>query len=378
VTGGSQRRRTGRPNCEPDSVEQGLRDLATGRGPELLRLTSPHTDGLRALMGLTAGLEHEMPVEERARAVLQHIKDLIAGLGAQGHPQCEAALRAAFRLDPEVTDSRKFSTLASRLERIREAGAFGVDAGPEAGKRNWGRAVHRLAGLVEDHLDNLRVQAGWAAAGPASGHQPFRVRRLVVTYFLKGQVVTDVITERSVEATEDGVDRYIVRDYVEGDPGARIDVHTWLNCKRGAQAKANLGSKSVAVKAEILLPDSYLKGSGCTFATHVTRQGITEPTTWQEIQVTSHGIDSLTMRVQFDTEVPVPTRCWYFAEAFDVGRLEPPDPDEERDLKITSMGFAAHHFGVGRAQAKYGMVWTWPEDKFDEVFDEGRDEHEDA
>ena len=353
------RRRTGRPNCAPDSVEQGLRDLAEGDGPELTRLTTPHTDGLRAVMRLTGLLGTEMPLEDRARAMLQYIKELIGGFGAQGHPRWEAALRAAFRMTPEFTNGDEFRTLTARLTHVTSSGVFGENAGPEAGKRNWGLAVPHLAELVEQRIDDLHLQAGWASAGPPSGHQPFRVRNLVVTYRLNGQVVTDVVTERSVEAVQDNVDRYIVRDYVEGDPGARIEVKALLNCEKLGQVNAPIGPRSVAVKAEILLPKSYDKGTGCTFATHVTRQGVTDPTTWQEIQVTSHGIDSLTMRAQFDLEVPLPTRCWYFAAAPDVGRLEPPEPGEQRDLEISRLGFVEHRFGAGHALAKYGIVWAW-------------------
>ena len=181
----------------------------------------------------------------------------------------------------------------------------------------------------------------------------------MVTYRLTGQTVTDVITERTIEAAEDGVDKYIVRDYVQGDQGAHIEVSSLLNCRKLRQLPVDLGPGFVAVKAEMLLPKTYKKGETCTFATRVTREGLTDPTTWQEIQVTSHGIASLIMRVQFDTSVSLPERCWHFAAMPDFGRLELPGPEEGRDVEITRFGFAEHHFGVGHAAAKYGMVWRW-------------------
>ena len=48
--------------------------------------------------------------------------------------------------------------------------------------------------------------------------------------------------------------------------------------------------------------------------------------------MTSHGVESLTMRVQFDATAALPSRRWYFAEMPDLGRLEVPDPSEGRDL----------------------------------------------
>ena len=47
-------------------------------------------------------------------------------------------------------------------------------------------------------------------------------------------MVTEVVTERRVIATEDDVNRYIVRDYVQGAPDAHIEVRPLLNCQAGA------------------------------------------------------------------------------------------------------------------------------------------------
>jgi hypothetical protein len=109
----------------------------------------------------------------------------------------------------------------------------------------------------------------------------------------------------------------------------------------------------------MFLPKSYSEGTGCNFATHVKRTGVTEATTWQEIQVTSYGIDALTMRVQFDSGGSLPSRCWYFAAMPDLGRLELPDLDEGRDLDISRFGYAERVFGPAQAAAKYGIVWRW-------------------
>jgi hypothetical protein len=291
--------------------------------------------------------------------MLQYIRDEVAAFSDHEHPKCKAALQAAFCLGEGLTNGRDFPSIARRLKHTADQGAFGEGAGPEAGERNWRRAVRRLAKMIEDDTAQLAVSAGWASTGLPSGYQPVRVRKLVVTYYLTGQTVTELVTERSIEAIADEVDRYIVRDYVQGAPGAYIKVHPLLNCKRVNQLPVDLGPGFIAVKAEMLLPESYGKGSGCTFATRVTRTGVTDATTWQEIQVTSHGINSLTMRVQFDDQIPLPSRCWYFAAAPDLGRLEPPGPGEDRDVAISRFGYAEHHFGAGEPAAKYGVKWRW-------------------
>lgn len=352
--------RTGRPDCAPDSVEQGLRDLARDEGPQLSKLVNPYTSGLRALISLAvAHRRPAAPIDVTARALRQFIWEQIAGFSEEEHPKCKAALQAAFCIAPMVADGREFPSIAARLKVMTATGAFGQNAGPEAGLRNWRRAVKRLARLVEQNIGELRYTAAWASAGLPSGYQAVRVRSLVVTYYLTSQIVTDIITERTVEAVEDDVDRYIVRDYVQGSPDARIQVRALLNCATGTQTAVDLGPGFVGAKVEVLLPAAYRKGEGCTFATKVTRSGVAEPTTWQEIQVTSHGIDNLTMRAQFDLGVPPPSRCWYFAAVPDLGRLEPPGLGEQRDLDISRFGYVERHFGAGQATAKYGLVWHW-------------------
>lgn len=343
-----------------DSVEQGLRDLAKGQGPSLSKLVEPDTDGLRSLMDLTAPMAREgMPVDSRARALLQYIRQVIAGFNDPQHPKCKAALQAAFCLTSAVSDGENFPSINERLAIIAREGAFGENAGLKRAQASWEQGVPRLARLVLENIDELRLSAGWASGGAPSGYQPLRVVNLTVTYLLTGQTVTDVVTERRIVAVEDGIDRYIVRDYVQGAPDAQIEVRPLLNCRAGEHTPINLGPGFVALKAEMLLPSAYPKGAGCNFATQVKRMGVTGATTWQEIQVTSHGVESLTMRVQFDATAALPSRCWYFAEMLDLDRLEVPDRSEGRDLEVSRFGYAERIFGRGQPTAKYGLVWQW-------------------
>lgn len=356
-TGGPSEQGGWRP---PDSIEEGLRDLAKNEGPTLEKLIYPQTAALRTLMSLTASLEDSgFSAEKRARAMMQLIREQIASLNDHQHPKCKEALQAAFYLTPELPSG--LPSITARLNYMLNKGAFGEKPGREAGERNWRRGVRRLAGLLEENIEDLYRQVGWADTGLPSAYQPVRVRRLIVTYFLANQSVTDLFTERTVEATEDGVDRYIVRDYIYGDLGANIEIGALMNCKKISQLPVNLPGY-VAAKAEMRLPEAYAKGKGCTFATRVTRSGMTKPTTWQEIQVTSHGILSLVMRVQFDLQTPLPERCWYFAAMPDVDRLEEPATEEKgRDITISRWGYAEHSFGPATVAAKYGVAWRWPE-----------------
>jgi hypothetical protein len=344
----------------PNIFENGLRELAHGIGPDLSKLTNPETDGLRALMKLTEPLARTgMQVDSRARALRQYIRELIGGFDDQQHPRCKAALQAAFCLAPDVSDGQEFPSIKARLQVRARAGAFGRTFDLGEAQTSWETGVRRLAKLVEQNQDDLHLIGKWASHGSPSGYQPLRVLNLTVTYFLTGQVVTDVVTERRVVATEDDVNRYIVRDYVQGAPNAHIEVRPLLNCQAGTHTPVDLGPGFVAVKAEMLLPRTYRKGTGCNFATQVKRTGVAEATTWQEIQVTSHGIEQLTMRVQFDLSTALPARCWYFAAMPDLGRLDPPGAEEGRDLEISDYGYTEKLFGQGDAAAKYGIVWRW-------------------
>ena len=156
---GTVAKRRGRPTSPPDSVEQGLRDLAKYEGPDVSRLAYPYSDGLRTLMALTAPLEEAgLPAEERARALLQYIREQIGAFSDQAHPKCKAALQAAFCLTPDLANGHDYPSITSRLEYATRVGAFGETAGPEAGERNWRRAVKRLAQLVEKNVDRLVVR----------------------------------------------------------------------------------------------------------------------------------------------------------------------------------------------------------------------------
>jgi hypothetical protein len=362
--------RTGRASCAPDSVEQGLRDLAADAGPSVEKLVAELTPGLRALMRLTHELPPAMTREERARALLQYIREKIASYDDAAHPRCKAALMAAFRIPEDEFDTEahpgRYSSISGRLAVPLQRGEFDVgnhSAGAEAGKRNWNRSVRGLADLIEKYIHELPGVAGWVASGAPSGYQPVKVRRLLVTVRLVGRVVTELLTEREIEALHDGVDRYVVRAYIESSPGATLTVEPVLNCAKGDVRQVNIGRGVAAQKVEMVLPHSLSKGEGCFFATRVTRSGLSpdDPSTWEEIQVTSQGVDSLTMRVQFDQSLPLPAHCWYFSALPDSDRLEPPAPHEGRNLRISELGYVEHRFGAGMAAAKYGLSWSWPD-----------------
>ena len=261
-----------------DSVEQGLRDLAKGQGPSLGKLIEPDTDGLCSLMDLTAPMAKDgMPVDGRARALRQYIWEAIAGFNDPQHPKCKAALQAAFCLTPAVSNGENFPSINERLAIMAREGAFGENVGFKRAQASWESGVRRLARLVLENIDDLRLSAGWASGGAPSGYQSVRVVNLTVTYLLTGRTVTDVVTERRIVAVEDGIDRYIVRDYVQGAPDAQIEVRPLLNCIAGEHTPINLGPGFVALKAEMLLPKAYPKGAGCNFATQVKRKGVAAP-----------------------------------------------------------------------------------------------------
>ncbi|MDG6100947.1 hypothetical protein Daura_01555 [Dactylosporangium aurantiacum] len=357
-----------RPQRAVDSVEQGIRDLAQGSGPSIRRIADGWTPGLRRLRDLSSKLAGSS-VDERADAMLRLIYLEAANLGNSGerpHPRCAAAVQAALGM-PTFPFGPADDSINRRLQVAREAGAFdtvrgrrGAEAGTDAGKINWSRGVVRLARAVERRVNEYERPGGWEQAGLPSGYQPVTFNRMIVTYFLRGRAVSESFSERWITAEEDGLTRYIVRAYARNNPPARpaLEIQPWLNCTLGSVRRVDPGDGSEAQIAEMLFPKALQRGDKLFFATRVVAEE-DGPTMSREVQVTSHGIDELTIRIQFDNTLPLPKRAWWFAEVPDIDRLIPPEPGDDRYVEISGSGFLERQFGRAKPTAKYGLSWQW-------------------
>jgi hypothetical protein len=258
-------------------------------------------------------------------------------------------------------------SINKRLQVARAAGAFdtvrgrrGVEAGTDAGKINWGRGAIRLAQAVERRMSELEESGGFERTGPPSGYQPVTFDRMIVTHHLRGQVVVESVSERWITAEEDGLSRYVVRAYARNDPPKRpnLEIQPLLNCRLGPVRRVEFGDGTEAQLAEMLFPKTLRRGEKLFFATRVIAEE-PGPTHSREVQVTTHGVKNLIMRVQFDHSIPLPKRAWYFAEIPDLDRLIPPEDGDTRYVENSEVGFVEREFGRGVATAKYGLAWQW-------------------
>ncbi len=292
-------------------------------------------------------------------------KDL-GNSGERPHPRCAAAVQAALRMTT-FQFAPSDDSINRRLQVARMAGAFdtvrgrrGLESGADAGKINWSRGVSRLAQAVEQRVNELERSTGWERTGPPSGYQPVTFDRMVVTYYLRGRAAAESVSERWIVAEEDGLSRYVVRAWAKNNPPARpqLEIQPLLNCRLGTVRHVDLGDGTEAQLAEMLFPATLRRGDKLFFATRLlaVEPG---PTLSREVQVTAHGINDLTMRIQFDTSVPLPKRAWFFAEVPDVDRLIPPESGDDRYVDISECGFIEHQFGRGVTTAKYGIAWQW-------------------
>jgi hypothetical protein len=357
-----------RPQRAADSVEQGLRDLAQGAGPDVRKIADAWTPGLARLRELSNKLGGGS-ADERAEAMLELIyleANDLGNAGERPHPRCAAAVQAALGMttfqysasDVSINRRRQVARSAGAFDTIR--GRRGAEAGSDAGKINWSRGVVRLAHAVERRVNELERSGGWERTGPPSGYQPVTFDRMVVTYHLRGRAVTESVSERWIVAEQDGLSRYVVRAWAKNNPPNRpqLQIQPLLNCRLGEVRHVDLGDGTEAQLAEMLFPSTLQRSDRLFFATRVIADE-PGPTLSREVQVTNHGINDLMMRIQFDTAVSLPKRAWYFAEVPDIDRLIPPERGDERYVGISSCGFVEHRFGRGITTAKYGIAWQW-------------------
>jgi hypothetical protein len=313
------------------------------------------------------------PAQVRAEALWEIIQEEIKKVNATGEqPRCAAALHAAFRMPMESYRGSEYDTIASRLERAREAGAFEPNTGQDAPTNAWRQGVRRLGNLVEARLvrldnnpdDWLAYQGGGVPKPdeppPPQDAQPVFVDRLVATYVMRGRAVAHATTERLLTARAPNVDHYVVRAYSPLPGDHQVQVEPVLNCRSGpitVFTRRDSETREVAMYA----PQPLHEGQQWFFASRVNHPpgGDEEPIV--EIQVTSHGIaaNGLSMRVQFE-EGFHPASAWWFANVPEHRQLVKPPEGHRRRIDCTPFGFLQHTFTeVCRPLCKYGLGWEW-------------------
>lgn len=349
-----------------------------GRHKNLASL-SAHTESLENLAG-----------SKRAGYVWALIRELIFAIRDE-KPNPGVALRAVFLGlgdEKDVETSSGDEGIAARLRAANGRHAFQKDVSDDTLFRYWTEGVIRLALSLEERLARLSQDPrSWQlyapevdgpiakpeeAGGdrvvkpPPPGGQRIFVQRLVATYGLKGRAVNYAISERTIVAKDDDVDRYVVRARSPNPDAANAPrIAARLNCRVGKPYEIKDVNGGVTHEVAMIF-ENLKSGQSHFFASAVTSQSDDEDPL-VEVQVTTQGIapGGLTMRVQFDNRDDggvFPEAAWWFAECLDVHRLvEPPEGDGRR-LNWTKYGYLEHTFEqLGLTGHRYGIGWRWPD-----------------
>jgi hypothetical protein len=249
-----------------------------------------------------------------------------------------------------------------------------------AGRRltHWRAVAHRwsqvrpeLARRIYQELQQ-RARSGWedgtsAGADPDEGEiQPFVVDRLEVTYFFnQHKAFTHSATERwlSVElpSTEEksSIDHYKVRarytDASDSQAARTTRIEPILNCRRGRTQVGRDGW----MMTEMHFPGPAQNGDKVFFASLVRSEGKAATIPLVYIQVTSHGIMNLGMRLQFHPNA-VPRACWVYRGSSEPDRGSAPSTeDRDRWLEPSSLGYVEHVAESCAPGLYYAVGWTW-------------------
>jgi hypothetical protein len=309
----------------------------------------------------------------RAAALREVIIGEVDDLQAGGHPMWTNALRAAFKLDPRLYQDPVYDNVDRRLDRARTNGDFGPQASLDDMLRHWDAGLWELAQVLDARLAKLAEDPqSWTPYirlferdpldDAPSDAQPFYVTKLVATYRLRGRVLQEAITERTVTATADYVDYYKVRASSPLGEQDRVQINAVLNCRAGPK-RMNLVNGRAIHEVPMLLTDRLMNGDETFFSTRVSGQKNKDPIV--ETVVTNHGVQAggLTMRLQFDRGYH-PAAVWWFAECDEFTRTVPPPEGDPRRLSWTTLGYLTHTFQQAcQPGARYGLAWLWQDDQ---------------
>jgi hypothetical protein len=368
------------PQEQAASLQAGLRELALD-GDGGLSVDRLH----RALEGAEEETpEVRMLVERASTAATTSQRRRAAGLRRviigeidefpdAGNPMWTNALRAAFKLNPDLYRDAAYDTLDRRLDQARANGDFGPDASQDDMRRHWDTGVRELAQALNSRLTKLAEDPpAWAPYlklwerdlldDAPSDTQPVFVTRQLATYRLRGRILQEAMIERTITAAADHVNYYTVRASSPLGEKDRVQISAVLNCRPAGPKRTKNESGRIIHERPMLLANRLMEGEESFFATSVSGQRNKDPIV--EIVVTNHGIraSGLTLRVQFDRNYH-PAAAWWFAECGEDDRTVRPSDGDPRRLRWTTFGYLTHTFTQScRPGARYGLAWQWHND----------------
>lgn len=194
----------------------------------------------------------------------------------------------------------------------------------------------------------------------SAAFDPFVYLDLTLTVTIVGQRISERVTERTIQATSDGVDRFILRAaiYRQSPEQADIELKALLNCRIGRIDTIKTSEPNEIRRADVLLPHPLLRGETCFFATSATYHRDAGSDDFTQVEVTGQRADRVRVRVQFDPNA-VPLRCWTFEGGPEADKWLEPVGDSTRLRAISELGYVEHEFRDLPAASKAGLVWRW-------------------
>ncbi|PRY31918.1 hypothetical protein CLV70_102129 [Pseudosporangium ferrugineum] len=362
-------------------------------GRELAALTRPAV----ALTGWTAG--------ERAEAVWGLVREGVVApdVGPTRGSRRRHALFAAFRLPvPGIAEPWRGS-LHDRFKQLAALpDVFGDPTTTQPMEMAWKRGVRALATHLDDRFRALAEPGAWApyrprdsgrrehqpAAGwpvyfgepsdsptglrqPSPGAQPVFVNLFVTTVFMRRRAVYRRITERLVTARRDDVAYYTARGFAGAPPRITyVPVQALWGCTAEFVESPRPGRPAVT---RLRFPAPLRAGERAHFASEVIDENIEEERLWVDVDVDHYGIargqvaygglvpvSGLTIRIRFDHD-QLPESVWWYAEANQSERYDPPPKGDRRLLPI--IGRDVQFTFTDRPcqpRESYGLAFSWP------------------
>lgn len=225
------------------------------------------------------------------------------------------------------------------------------------------RQVGRFFGADEEELYKLWMAAknsSRALDATNSIWDPMYLDRIVTTSFIRAKgSIEERITERTITATDNSVDRYVARASAPKGEGPRVAIEALLNCTVGEVRDLDDPSGLLsAQQTDLMLPEMLNVGDQCFFATRTRFSHSMWGSTFSRIEITGQGAGEVVMRVQF-SEDSVPAVCWSFAGSAVVDSFVRPDDGSPDILPISRCGYVETTFHGIPAGARVAIVWRW-------------------
>ena len=341
------------------SIEAGLRELVTGVGPDVHRLSRSETANLLAIMDAARTPAGWSP-GAKAAAIMTVISDLVSDFR---NPRWKASALAALRLPANLYVGVEYDSLAGRWRALaHREGALNheIKSRVEAYRDYWVHAANYLAEELEAKLEELNdVADGWEPyriGHPSSPPHslPISFDRTDVLYKFQQYQGIRSISYRWLVAHAP-VDHYEPVGWYYNEPDAPVEIVPLANCLlEGALRDLPQGGRTGTLRFSHTLE----KGERYFFAYMIKFNSgqPCRPTILYEVR----GLEmrSLVIRSQFDPAT-MPRKCWYFDVETQSEGWETPADDAPEMLAIAPNGYVEHEFVNCQRGRKFGLRWQW-------------------